>query len=895
MTEANTRRFSLLSRVVGRHDAPVEKFHFGAELAQRLVAKEGLRDRLQAVADAICELPTIAGSMVMVCDRGGIPIRIVESGLTFVDEPARVGFRDACYEHIRAKEYERDWDEVTVKGLRAAADHHLFAYPIQCQGEMPSGVVVVALPGKLGSESPAMVGKSDLVTLSDAHDYLDGIFQEIRKRHWQDLEVSLYKAAATFLTGRASREEEELGETSLNVDCRGLVEELGEQLQAQFVSILFREMQKMVVVATTDSVLKGRLKAPHSKILKKMRLGLTAFVMEHRRSIRLENGNDPEELLQVTGGAVKRPYHLEFVAPEPENPVRLLLVPLILGDETVGVLRLLRSADQPPFSAHEALALQPFARLLATALDASFEVHLGQEIRSTQSEAFCISRGVIEKKGGRRYPEFVYVNRGARDLFGRDRKELIRRDVRRFYANRQEYEKVRASLREILEAGGRSSTSLISQIKGPEGDARSVEISYRLLRSPFGLPAAKYTISVFRDVTEKEIGARRHQRLVSLLDEMGMAYFRTDRKLRTVESTEAESAILGYSSEEIRRVDRGDFYASAARRREFVRRVARAKGRLVKSTQLFRRKDGELIWVEGAMHLLLDSRQRPAGFEGIYEDVTERVGLQDVMGLDTEEVLRAQEFKEELRKSHVRHLDFIKSTSHQLRSPLGALIAHLHELSDRVGGDDPGLQGNARAAIYNATACASMVRDLTYMDALLRRQGFKFRPLDLAGLANGLRKDFEYLLNAKNLTLGVNTASLENLQRNEKIWGHEQLIRQVLVNLVENAIKYSGEREKIQILGRDGGSLGRILEVRNRGIRIPREERQKVFERGFRSEKAQAATDGTGTGLWLVKRVTEIHGGSVSCSETFGSKRPYTIFRIAFPRGELRESVDWSR
>jgi signal transduction histidine kinase len=109
------------------------------------------------------------------------------------------------------------------------------------------------------------------------------------------------------------------------------------------------------------------------------------------------------------------------------------------------------------------------------------------------------------------------------------------------------------------------------------------------------------------------------------------------------------------------------------------------------------------------------------------------------------------------------------------------------------------------------------------------------------------------------------------------------LFRQVLDNLVDNAIKYSREnRVKIEIEARQAKEETEIL-VRDDGIGIPRSELKKIFDRFYRIEgDAQRSRKGTGLGLFIVRSIVELHDGEIS-AESEGPHRGST-FTITLPR-----------
>jgi signal transduction histidine kinase len=107
-----------------------------------------------------------------------------------------------------------------------------------------------------------------------------------------------------------------------------------------------------------------------------------------------------------------------------------------------------------------------------------------------------------------------------------------------------------------------------------------------------------------------------------------------------------------------------------------------------------------------------------------------------------------------------------------------------------------------------------------------------------------------------------------------------QLMRQVILNLVSNAIKYTPPGGRIEIrMGREDGSLR--WSIRDSGIGIPPMSQKRLFEKFFRADNAHTIdTEGTGLGLYLVRLIVERLGGAVACESEEGHG---TLFYFVLP------------
>jgi signal transduction histidine kinase len=107
-----------------------------------------------------------------------------------------------------------------------------------------------------------------------------------------------------------------------------------------------------------------------------------------------------------------------------------------------------------------------------------------------------------------------------------------------------------------------------------------------------------------------------------------------------------------------------------------------------------------------------------------------------------------------------------------------------------------------------------------------------------------------------------------------------QLMRQVILNLVSNAIKYTPAGGRIEIaMGRAGSSLR--WSIQDSGIGISQDAQKRLFEKFFRAENAHTVdTEGTGLGLYLVRLIVERLGGAIACESQEGRG---TLFYFTLP------------
>jgi heavy metal sensor kinase len=228
---------------------------------------------------------------------------------------------------------------------------------------------------------------------------------------------------------------------------------------------------------------------------------------------------------------------------------------------------------------------------------------------------------------------------------------------------------------------------------------------------------------------------------------------------------------------------------------------------------------------------------------------------------------------------------FTSDASHELRTPLTA-IRSVGEVS---------LRGKKSEGEYREVI-ASMLEEVDSMARLVERLLMLSRAdmgqaklsrdrIDLVDLAADVAGQLEVLAEEKRQSIDVDARSV--------VWTGDRLVlRQALINLVDNAIKYTPQGGKIRIHV-DIESDGAIIEVRDTGPGIPADFRERIFDRFYRVDGARSRGGGGGMGLGLsiARWAVEVHGGTLTLenAETDGC-----VFRIHLPdamRGDVRRPL----
>ena len=253
---------------------------------------------------------------------------------------------------------------------------------------------------------------------------------------------------------------------------------------------------------------------------------------------------------------------------------------------------------------------------------------------------------------------------------------------------------------------------------------------------------------------------------------------------------------------------------------------------------------------------------------------TALIGFIDVMLLAGLFLVYAN-VRRELRLSRLKS-DFVANVSHELKTPLALirLFAETLELG-RVPSEDKAKQYYRviNKESQRLTQLINNILDFSRIEA--GRKEYRFRPADVGAVVREVVEAYRFSIEQQGFELEVSLA--DDLP--EAVVDPEAL-SQALLNLINNAVKYSGDGRHIGLDVREGDG-GIVIAVTDRGVGIPRAERKKIFEKFYRVEDTLIhTTKGSGLGLALVQHIMDAHGGSVELDSEPGRG---STFRLIVP------------
>ncbi|GMO46800.1 MAG: phosphate regulon sensor histidine kinase PhoR [Treponemataceae bacterium] len=219
--------------------------------------------------------------------------------------------------------------------------------------------------------------------------------------------------------------------------------------------------------------------------------------------------------------------------------------------------------------------------------------------------------------------------------------------------------------------------------------------------------------------------------------------------------------------------------------------------------------------------------------------------------------------------------DFVANVSHELRTPIQLIKGFSETLLDLPA--DSGDQARRFIEIIrkNAQTMENLVSDLLTL-ASLENPGAQ-RALPALEEKESAALIDEAVFSTQNQARKKGARIIVDCPRDLTVKLRGDLIIQALINLLDNAIKYSPPDSRVWISGfREGGAL--VLRVRDEGIGIPPAHIERVFERFYRVDKARIRdADGTGLGLSIVRHIALIHGGTAEVESRAGEGSVFTL------------------
>jgi PAS domain S-box-containing protein len=286
-------------------------------------------------------------------------------------------------------------------------------------------------------------------------------------------------------------------------------------------------------------------------------------------------------------------------------------------------------------------------------------------------------------------------------------------------------------------------------------------------------------------------------------------------------------------------------------------------------------KDGRTLWVKATTSLLRDGRGKARRIVAVMEDITEHLRLQ--------EAEKARELAEAANRAKS---DFLSRMSHELRTPLNAMLgfAQLLELDQRqpLAPSQKPWVGQIQQAGWHLLEMINDVLDLSRIESGNLR--LSTEEVDTARVIAQTLALVESDADRRGIRVTTTVEPGAAMLR-----GDVTRVKQILTNLLTNAVKYNVDGGQVQVVARAEGADSVQIAVTDTGLGMDDAQLASLFQPFNRLGRERTNAPGTGIGLVISRRLAELMGGALDATSASGEG---TTFRLTLPRAATDEPPD---
>lgn len=305
-----------------------------------------------------------------------------------------------------------------------------------------------------------------------------------------------------------------------------------------------------------------------------------------------------------------------------------------------------------------------------------------------------------------------------------------------------------------------------------------------------------------------------------------------------------------------------------------------------------RKKDGSLYWEQATIGPIMNEDGEITHYIAIKEDITERKRIQDELkdlNLHLEEKIKERTIDLEnanlslinanqlAQKANQAKIDFLSKMSHELRTPMNSILGfgQLLQMSELTATQEKGVQHILDSGKHLLNLI-NEVLDISRIES--GRISISVEPVNVYEIINDVKESLLFSANQK----GINIETELNVQSPIFIKADKQRLKQVLINLANNAIKYNNEGGEVTIYVtakpiEENDYTPVRISVSDTGWGIEEQYLEKIFIPFERVGAERSGVEGTGLGLAVVKQLIEIMGGKVGVKSSPGAGSTFWV------------------
>jgi len=453
--------------------------------------------------------------------------------------------------------------------------------------------------------------------------------------------------------------------------------------------------------------------------------------------------------------------------------------------------------------------------------------------------------------------KFIFVNPAAEKIFGVMQGELEREGINLFFPG-EKFNEVKKRTNERRKG---KTSSFEEEIILKDGSKKDILVT----ASPWYIDNKfKGTFAIFRDITKRkkaeELLKTSEEKYRNLIETMPEGFYRSTPEGYFLDVNPAFVKMLGYESkEELMKVNiPEELYFSRDERTDDVKYNID----FIQDTEVYRlkKKDGSEIRVEDNSRYIKDSSGKVLFHEGIMRDVTESLRARKA-------ILEAKEKAEEASRLKS---SFLANMSHEIRTPLNGILGFAEILKNEL--KDKSLINYAEVIEKSGNRLLETLDlILSFSKLEAEKEDAHYSNVLLENVIDEVLESFEAVANNKKLYLRTVIKEKRLITKID-----ERFLRQIMNNLINNAIKYTNSGGVTVGLSKEEKEV--VISVRDTGIGISGDKHEIIFEE-FRqeSEGYGRSFEGTGLGLAITRQFVELMKGTIEVDSEVGVGSTFTV------------------
>lgn len=473
--------------------------------------------------------------------------------------------------------------------------------------------------------------------------------------------------------------------------------------------------------------------------------------------------------------------------------------------------------------------------------------------------------------------EILFLNEAWTKLTGRSVSSSISQNLFDLILpkDQDEQRKAVSQLIKGLRPSYRVNTSILSE----DGQYRAVEMAVSMIRMDDNRNMR--VVGSFADMEDRKKAEwaldEAEKKYRAIWENSASGIYQVTHDGQLLSANPAMARIFGFENAELMirevRNAHNELYVSPNERLKIIKTIDKNSVQELFEFQSYRR-DGAKIWIQESIRPVMNEHDTLMYYEGSIDDVTKRKDAE----------MQLQDAKRESDMANRAKSEFLANMSHELRTPLNSIIGFSEIIRNQVFGPiEPQSYWEYARDVHESgkhlLSIINQILDISKIDAGERE--LKESRVDMKKLVQGVVDLSMPKIRDAGLTLPEPDLSVMPV-----ILGEEVAIRQILNNIISNAVKFTQEGGRISVSGEMDDNKNFRLSVTDTGIGLDEAEIKQVTSKfGVTDGRFSKSTSGIGLGLSLVQSLMKLHGGEV---EILSQKGIGTTVVLIFPRERVQ-------